>query len=156
MTCPINQSGAHWPPFNNACVLSCPLVAEVRRPMSYSHALLQPQEDQRHMLPMTQVIATFAARVRLPGSHMNWICSPWSHKMPSQTATIRGMGNPLVNLVVLLRLMPKSFKIIIPWQLFKASVWEMESWQNQTWLTAGRGQVENSTPHAAGKGTKAR
>lgn len=37
----------------------------------------------------------------------------------------------MVNLVVLLRQMPRSFKIIIPWHLFKFSLREMESWQDQ-------------------------
>ena len=71
---------------NRTRVLCCPLVVEVRGPMSYS-PLGQPLKDQRHTLPAAPVIDIFAASMRLPGSHVNRTCSPWPPLMPSQMAT---------------------------------------------------------------------
>ena len=102
---------------------------------------------------MTQFLDPFVARVRQPGSHISWACPHWPHQIQAKWQQNRVGVIPdiwcLVNLVVLLRQILRSLKIVTPWRLFRVS--RRRGKMAGPNLSEGRGQVENSTPHAAEK-----
>lgn len=128
----IDPSGAHPPTLNKVCVLCCPLVVEVKGPVSYP-PLCQPLEDQRHALPPTPIVDIFVAQVQ---SEAAWLpCESNLFTLALTNAKPNGrrqFGIGTVSLVVVLTQMPRSFKI----------------------GSEGRGRMGKNSLHTAGEKTK--